>query len=60
MRKIRCHLCEGMLSVDQFPAWDRSRWACGRCWTLYMRFRRAFRAEWGRYPTIAEFRDDGA
>ena len=51
-----CHVCER--PTTRFPTWDTRRWACQPCWNLYVAFRRAYKAEHGRYPTIAEFRSD--
>jgi len=54
----RCHLCQRV--TTDFPAFDKRLWACKPCWKDYVAYRRAFKAEHGRYPTVAEFREDEA
>jgi len=57
--RIRCALCLRALPRPAFPAWTnhgKLPWACKPCWLDYIRFRRAFRAEHGRWPILAEFR----
>lgn len=54
-QRQQCALC-GTLCT--FPAAQRSPWACALCVRDYVRFRRAFKAENGHYPTIDQFRDD--
>lgn len=54
--EIKCHLCEQVNPV--FPKWDVRKWACKPCWPDYVRFRRYFKKEFGRYPTVKEFLSD--
>jgi hypothetical protein len=51
-----CHLC--LRSTRNFPTWDRKHFACVPCWRGYVNFRRAYKRENGRYPTVQEFRDE--
>jgi len=54
----RCACCQRDLPRDAFPRWMRAGipWACRLCFMGYMRFRRAFRRERGRWPTTPETR----
>lgn len=62
---IPCALCGTAMTCDEFPTWQKDGthrkscgWACRVCYNLYQVFRRAFKSEHGRFPTIAEFRSD--
>lgn len=49
----RCRICQRM--TTNFPHWHHSPWACRPCMNSYVAFRRAFKAEHSRYPTLAEY-----
>lgn len=53
-RKTKCHLCEQI--TDNFPTWDLHRWACRPCWRDYVRFRRYYKDEHGKFPKVDDFR----
>lgn len=54
MNASKCHLCER--TTTNYPHWDKRHWACRPCWKDYVAFRRAYKAEHGRYPTVDQFR----
>jgi len=55
-RDRMCCLCRQDLPPSAYHKW--SLWACRECWKTYMVFRRAFLKEFGRWPTVKEFRAD--
>jgi len=56
-----CHLCDRTLPASQFPrliGYHAKPWACRPCQKDYILFRRYFKAEHSRFPTVAEYRAD--
>ena len=53
-----CPLCQQPLPRSAFRYWGGEQWCCHPCYLGYCVFRRAFKKERGRFPTVAEFRED--
>lgn len=56
MMEYHCSICERITS--DFPSWDKRKWACRACWNGYVAFRRAYKAEHGHFPKIADYKID--